>query len=197
MGHDHPDTATSLNNLGSLLSFDGGSCGRTDRYARALAIREQRTRATTPTRPTPSLNNLGSLLDAMGSCGRTAATTPAPSPSAKGTGAPRHGHQPEQPRPSPASDGELTAARPYYERALAIRERALGPDHPDTANSLNNLAVLAYDMNDFPEAARLMRRAVAIREQKLGPNHSDTQSSRRSLVTIERKRNRKWWQFWK
>jgi hypothetical protein len=26
------------------------------------------------------------------------------------------------------------------ERALAIRERALGPEHPDTANALNNLA---------------------------------------------------------
>ncbi len=27
-----------------------------------------------------------------------------------------------------------------YERALAIRERVLGPDHPDTAQGLNNLA---------------------------------------------------------
>ena len=33
------------------------------------------------------------------------------------------------------------AARPYYERALAICEKVLGPDHPDTASSLNNLVV--------------------------------------------------------
>jgi Tfp pilus assembly protein PilF len=31
-------------------------------------------------------------------------------------------------------------AKPLYERALAIREQVLGPNHPDTANSLNNLA---------------------------------------------------------
>ena len=29
-----------------------------------------------------------------------------------------------------------------YERSLAIREKALGPDHPDVAQSLNNRAVL-------------------------------------------------------
>ena len=33
-------------------------------------------------------------------------------------------------------------AEPLYERALAIYEKALGPEHPDTANSLNNLAAL-------------------------------------------------------
>ena len=31
---------------------------------------------------------------------------------------------------------------PLYKRALAIREKALGPDHPDVAQSLNNLADL-------------------------------------------------------
>ena len=40
------------------------------------------------------------------------------------------------------AQGELAAARPLYERALAIRERVLGPGHPDTATSLNNLASL-------------------------------------------------------
>ncbi|MBV8441450.1 MAG: tetratricopeptide repeat protein, partial [Hyphomicrobiales bacterium] len=29
-----------------------------------------------------------------------------------------------------------------FERALAIREKTLGPEHPDTAANLNNLACL-------------------------------------------------------
>jgi tetratricopeptide repeat protein len=33
---------------------------------------------------------------------------------------------------------ELTEAAALLERALAIRERRLGPNHPDTATSLNN-----------------------------------------------------------
>ena len=36
-------------------------------------------------------------------------------------------------------------ARPLYERALAIREKVLGAEHPDTATSLNNLAILLQD----------------------------------------------------
>src|SRR5206468_6420191 len=34
-------------------------------------------------------------------------------------------------------NGDYASARPYSEQALAIRERVLGPDHPDTATSLN------------------------------------------------------------
>lgn len=38
--------------------------------------------------------------------------------------------------------GAYAAARPLYERALAIRERTLGPDHPDTRIIRNNLTNL-------------------------------------------------------
>ncbi|MCI0645537.1 MAG: tetratricopeptide repeat protein, partial [Chloroflexi bacterium] len=39
--------------------------------------------------------------------------------------------------------GDLAGARPYYERALAINEKALGPDHPDTQLVRRNLAALS------------------------------------------------------
>jgi len=73
----------------------------------------------------------------------------------------------------------------YYERALAIWEKNLGPDHPDTASSLNNLATLCYYEGELEKAVRLMRRALAIWEAALGPEHPDTQSARRSLAAIE------------
>ena len=38
--------------------------------------------------------------------------------------------------------GDLAAARPLFERALAIRERVLGADHPDTAFRHSRLAGL-------------------------------------------------------
>ncbi len=40
--------------------------------------------------------------------------------------------------------GDYAGAEPLYRRALAIDEKALGPDHPDVARGLNNLAVLLY-----------------------------------------------------
>ena len=57
------------------------------------------------------------------------------------------------------------------ERALAIREKALGPEHPITANCLNNLVDLLRDQGDLAEARPLLERALAIREKALGPEH--------------------------
>jgi hypothetical protein len=37
-------------------------------------------------------------------------------------------------------------AEPLYLRALAIREKALGPDHPDTAQVKSNYAALIQKM---------------------------------------------------
>jgi hypothetical protein len=38
------------------------------------------------------------------------------------------------------SPGTIAEAKPLYEEALSIRRRVLGVDHPDLADSLNNLA---------------------------------------------------------
>jgi hypothetical protein len=46
-------------------------------------------------------------------------------------------------------------ARPPSERALAIREKVLGAEHPDTAMSLNNLAELLRSQGDYAGARPL------------------------------------------
>jgi Flp pilus assembly protein TadD len=60
------------------------------------------------------------------------------------------------------AQGDFAGARPLYERALAIREKALGPEHSDTAESLNALAVLLSNEGDFAGARLLLKRALAI-----------------------------------
>ncbi len=75
-------------------------------------------------------------------------------------------------------------ARPLYERALAINEKVLGPDHPDTALSLNNLALLLQDQDEFAAARPLHERALAIREKALGPDHPDTAESLNNLALL-------------
>ncbi|HEY2958094.1 MAG TPA: tetratricopeptide repeat protein [Actinomycetota bacterium] len=40
------------------------------------------------------------------------------------------------------AQGDLDAARTLHERALAIREARLGPDHPDTVRSRGLLAAV-------------------------------------------------------
>ena len=80
--------------------------------------------------------------------------------------------------------GQLAAARPLHERDLAIRERVLGADHPDTATSLTNLGLLLRAQGDLEAARPLLERALAIRERVLGPNHADTAASLSSLGVL-------------
>ena len=83
---------------------------------------------------------------------------------------------------------DFAGARPLFERALAIREKALGPEHPHTAMSLNNLALLLRDQGDFAGARPLFERALAIREKALGPEHPDTATSLNNLAACFRTR---------
>ena len=80
--------------------------------------------------------------------------------------------------------GDLRAARPWFERSLAIRERTLGPRHQDTATSLHNLAELQWASDELDEAALLYRRALDIRAKVLGPVHPDTAHSLSNLAGV-------------
>ena len=127
-------------------------------YQRALAIWEK---ALGPEHPdvATSLNNLAELYDTQGQYAQGRAAVPAgagdPGKGA-GPGAPRRGHQPQQPGAALPSPGQYAKAEPLYQRALAIWEKALGPEHPDVATSLNNLAALY----DSPRPIRGGRAAV-------------------------------------
>jgi tetratricopeptide (TPR) repeat protein len=77
-----------------------------------------------------------------------------------------------------------STAKPLYARALEIRETVLGSDHPRTAASLNHLAALLSEQNDFAGARPLYERALAIWEKALGPEHADTASSLNNLAIL-------------
>jgi Flp pilus assembly protein TadD len=80
------------------------------------------------------------------------------------------------------SQGDYAAARPLFERALAIREKVLGPEHPRTADSLDNLGILLQTLGDPAGARPLHERALAIREKALGPEHPGTATSLNNLA---------------
>jgi tetratricopeptide (TPR) repeat protein len=75
-------------------------------------------------------------------------------------------------------------AEPLYQRSLAILEKALGPDHPDTATSLNNLAVLYDNQGRYAEAEPLYQQALVILEEVLGPDHPNTARNLDNLATL-------------
>ncbi len=82
------------------------------------------------------------------------------------------------------NQGRYAQAEPLHKRSLAIREKALGPDHPDVALSLNNLARLYHHQGLYAQAEPLFRRALAIREKALGPEHPDVATSLNNLALL-------------
>jgi tetratricopeptide (TPR) repeat protein len=54
---------------------------------------------------------------------------------------------------------------------LEIREKALGPDHPDVASSLSSLGELYYSLRRYTQAESLFKRALEIREKVFGLAH--------------------------
>ena len=81
--------------------------------------------------------------------------------------------------------GEYAKAEPLYQEALQIWQKVLGPEHPDTATSLNNLAELYKRMGEYAKAEPLFQEALRIRRKVLGPEHPDTATSLNNLAYFE------------
>jgi CHAT domain-containing protein/Tfp pilus assembly protein PilF len=80
--------------------------------------------------------------------------------------------------------GHYAEAQKLGQRALAIREKALGPEHPDVAESLNNLAAINQRQANPVEAEALYKRALAIREKALGPGDPAVAVSHNNLAAL-------------
>jgi tetratricopeptide (TPR) repeat protein len=75
-------------------------------------------------------------------------------------------------------------AAPLFGDALAIYEKALGPEHPYTVTTLNNLARVLQDQGDLVGARPLYERALAICEKAIGPEAPNTAASLNNLALL-------------
>jgi eukaryotic-like serine/threonine-protein kinase len=70
--------------------------------------------------------------------------------------------------------GLFTEAEQHYRRAVDLRERALGKEHPDTLAANNNLGNLYREEGKYAEAEPVLASVLAIRQRVLGADHPDT-----------------------
>ena len=78
-----------------------------------------------------------------------------------------------------------------HKRLLAIKEKALGPNYPDVATSLNNLVRLYETQGEYALAEPLKRRSRAIRSlrkllESMGSDHPDVATSLDNLAELYR-----------
>jgi tetratricopeptide (TPR) repeat protein len=77
-----------------------------------------------------------------------------------------------------------------YRWALAVREDAMGPDHPDVATACHILGAMYMERERYAEAEPLLQRALEIRTRRFGPSHSDVASTIDDLATLYRAQGR-------
>jgi serine/threonine protein kinase len=74
--------------------------------------------------------------------------------------------------------GNPTAAEAHLYRSLALRKKALGPDHPDTLDAQEDLAYFLNEgMGDFENSAKLAKATWEARQLVLGPDDPKTLTS--------------------
>src|SRR5260221_52503 len=76
------------------------------------------------------------------------------------------------------------------QQALRVAEASFGPEHPNVATSLNNLAGLYQDQGKYAEAEQLSRRCVVIKEKALGPDSVRVATSLNNLADLYRAEGR-------
>lgn len=83
--------------------------------------------------------------------------------------------------------GNLLEATDSFERAVKVLERTLGPEHPDVATAINNLALLHYTQGNHGAAEPLYKRALAIDEKALGADHAGVATDLNNLALLYKK----------
>src|SRR5262245_38191976 len=86
------------------------------------------------------------------------------------------------------ADGKYKEAIEVFNKALAIREKILGPDDPMIAQILNHLGVLFPLVGDDEQGEAALKRAVTIYEKTYGPDDISVSAPLSNLSLIYRNR---------
>jgi hypothetical protein len=78
--------------------------------------------------------------------------------------------------------GDAATAEQQFQISRARYTDQLGPDHPDTLRSMNNLANSYVALGRQAEALKLHEETLALYKAKLGPDHPDTLRSMNNLA---------------
>ena len=179
LGHDHPDVAEALVDLGTALDTKGDYEGARAALERALAI-DEKMLGGDDIKVARIASQLGKLLTYTGDY----ATAEPLLERALAIAETKLG--PDSPKVALSlvrlgnlrrARGDYAGTRALYERALAIQEKTLGPEHQEVAMTLSNLGALFNHTGNFPDAQRAYERSLTIREHALGPDDLDVSKS--------------------
>ena len=183
LGEEHPDTLTSINDMGRLL-HDQGKLGEAEPYLREALDKRRRVLGEEHPFTLVSINNLGFLLQDQGKLDeaeRYLREAMDKSRRVNGKDNPDTLMAANNLGLLLADEGKLTEAERYLREALEARRRVLGEDDPETLESINNLSTLLYAQGKLSEAEIYFRESLAKLRRTLGEEHPYTMSSINNL----------------
>ena len=83
-------------------------------------------------------------------------------------------------------EGKFADAIRPAEESIRVAETTFGAEHPNAAESLNNLGLLYKRLGRYAEAEPLYRRALAILEKTFGPEHPNVAACLGNLAELYR-----------
>lgn len=184
---DHPDLATSINNLGYDRYRNGRYSEAEVLYKKALDIRESVLKPNDPA-IADTLTNLAELYkarersqEAVPLLNRAleirSRSLPADSPLIASSLQNLAGALELDP-----AGNKFVAAQKMLEQALAIRRKSQVPDHPEVAGAISKLATNVYNQGKYREAEALFNEALAIRRRAQPAKHPEIASTLAGLA---------------
>ncbi|HEY0432133.1 MAG TPA: tetratricopeptide repeat protein, partial [Pyrinomonadaceae bacterium] len=77
-------------------------------------------------------------------------------------------------------------AEPLLEQALELEQKILGPEHPDVALSMNNLAMLYFSQGRYDDAEPLLLHSLELYQKAFGEEHSNVAMGLNNLAEVYR-----------
>jgi len=186
LGKEHPDTASSYNNIGIVYDRQGDYPKALEYYFKALNIREKVLGKEHPDTAS-SYNCIGLVYDSQGDYPKALEFHFKALDIYEKVLGKEH--------PDTASSynnigivydrqGDYPKALEYFFKALNIREKVLGKEHPDTASSYNSIGLVYDSQGDYPKALEFHFKALDIFEKVLGKEHPNTADSYNNIGLV-------------
>ncbi|WP_442935981.1 tetratricopeptide repeat protein [Nostoc sp.] len=186
LGSEHPDIATSLNNLAALHKSTGRYSEAKPLYQQALELTKRLLGNNHPIVAT-SLNNVAELYRYTG---RYSEAEPLFQQALElrqrllGDKHPDVANSLNNLALLYGSTRRYSEAELLFQQALELKKHLLGDNHPDIAINLNNLAALYKSTGRYSEAEPLFQQALKLRQRLLGDNHPDIANSLNNLASL-------------
>ncbi|MCL2284361.1 MAG: FxSxx-COOH system tetratricopeptide repeat protein [Fibromonadales bacterium] len=186
LGKEHPDTASTYNNMAGIFQDQGNYVKALEYYGHALVVSEK-VLGKEHINTVSTYNNIAGVFQSQGNyikaleyCNYALAIREKVLGKEHKSTANTYNNI----GGIFENQGDYVKALEFYGHALAIREKVLGKEHPNTANTYNNIAIIFRAQSDYSKALEYHNYALAIREKVLGKEHSDTANTYNNIAMI-------------